>query len=245
MIVSSIFEGALSYGLAIAVISGLIHGYTGFGSALVMVPLLTFLFGPVEAVAIVTIIIFLGSVQLYPSAIRGASWRELIPIFVGFAILTPLGAILLINLDPLLIRRAMGAFIIVFAFVLISGWVYRGPRGIIPSALVGALAGWISGSSGVGGPPIALYYLASPHPVEVQRANIVVTVAVLIIVTLISVAVGGGVTIETVLRAIILTPAYVFGIWSGAKLFAMAPKTYFKRIALWLLVVTGTSAVLF
>ena len=101
------------------------------------------------------------------------------------------------------------------------------------------------GSSGVGVPPNALYYLASPTPVEVQRANIVVSVTVLTIITLISIAPVGGVTIEAVLRALILTPTYVIGIWSGASLFDTAPIEYFKRAALWLPIATGISAIVF
>lgn len=242
--VSGIFDVALAFGMVVAAVNGVIHGYTGFGGALMTVPLLTFLFGPVEAIAIVGVMTICGSAQLYPRAVRNVLWRELLPIFAGIATVMPLGAFFLFNLDPLLIRRAMGAFILVFAFILMSGWVYRGPRGIAPGAVVGALAGGITGASGVGGPPLALYYLASPEPVDVQRANIIISVAVLTIAMLVAVSVGGGFSETVLLRAVILTPAYVFGVWAGARLFAVAPKSYFRRIVLWLLVVTGLSVVL-
>ena len=166
-------------------------------------------------------------------------WRELIPIFAGIVILTPFGAILLFKTDPELIRRAMGVLILLFALILISGWVYRGPRGPVSSAAVGALAGGITGAAGVGGPPLALYFLSSPASPEVQRGNTVIAVAMLIVVALASISIAGGFTADTLLRAVILIPVYVIGTWSGAKLFGLAPKAYFRRVALWLLVATG------
>ena len=39
-----IIDAALVYALGIAVLNGLIHGYTGFGGALLMVPLLSVLY---------------------------------------------------------------------------------------------------------------------------------------------------------------------------------------------------------
>ena len=56
---------------------------------------------------------------------------------------------------------------------------------------------------------------------------------------LISLLVAGGVAYNTFQRGIILIPVYVLGTWSGSRLFAIAPEKYFKKIALWLLLVTG------
>ena len=230
---------SLLLGALVAVMSGAIHGYTGFGAALFMTPLFAILFGPVEAVGIACVIGLCGSAQLYPSAARNAAWRELIPIFAGIVVLTPLGTMFLFNTDPELVRRAMGVFILVFALILISGWVYRGPRGPAFSAVVGALAGGITGASGVGGPPLALYFLSSSASPEVQRSNIVIAVAVLIMIALASIIIAGGFTIDALLRAVMLIPVYILGTWSGAKLFSLAPKAYFRRVASWLLVATG------
>lgn len=234
----------LAMAAAIAVFSGVIHGYTGFGAALLMVPLFALLLGPVEAIAVAAVIGMVGSAQLYPGAARNARWRELLPISIAIIIFTPLGVFILFNLDPGLIRRAMGGFVFLAALVLMSGWVYRGPRGVFASAVTGGLAGGISGATGVGGPPLALYFLAAPQPVEVQRANIVIAVTVIIAVTLASLLVAGGFTTETLQRAVILTPVYVLGTWSGSRLFTVAPKEYFRRVALWLLLATGVGVVI-
>lgn len=229
----------------IAGLSGLIHGYTGFGAALILVPLFALLFGSVEAVAISVIVGMIGSAQLYPAALRNARWRELLPVCAAIIVCTPAGIAVLVNLDGEIIRRAMGVFVFLAASILISGWVYRGPRGVIASAAAGGLAGGITGATGVGGPPLALYFLAAPQPVEVQRANIVIAVGVVIIMVLGSLFFDGDIGVETLQRAIILSPAYVLGTWSGGRLFKIAPKEYFRRVALWLLLATGIGILFF
>jgi uncharacterized membrane protein YfcA len=238
-ILNQLLTANFALGALIVVFSGLIHGYTGFGAGLLMVPLFSVLFGPVEAIAISTIVALFGSAQLYPGAARHANWREIIPILVAVALFTPVGTYLLFNMDRDLIRRAMGGFVLLFALILMSGWVYRGKRGVGPSVVAGALAGAVSGATGVGGPPIAIYFLSSPQPPETQRGNIIISVTVLVLIVLAAIAAGGGFTIETVMRGVILTPAYIAGTWSGSRLFAIAPKEYFKRVALWLLLATG------
>mgnify|MGYP005643665191 CR=1 FL=1 len=238
-ILTQILTADFALGALIVFFSGMIRGYTGFGAGLLMTPLFSMLFGPVEAIAISGIVALAGSAQLVPGAARHANWRELVPVLIALVLVTPVGAYILFNLDPALIRRAMGGFVLLFALILMSGWVYRGKRGKAPSAAVGALAGLISGATGVGGPPVAIYFLSSPQPAEMQRGNIVMAVTVLILMVLVAVAAGGGVSQETVIRGAILTPAYLAGTWSGSRLFAIAPKEYFKRVALWLLLITG------
>jgi hypothetical protein len=166
------------------------------------------------------------------------------PILISLTLFTPVGTYLLFNTDPELIRRAMGGFVLLFALILMSGWIYRGRRNVATTASAGAVAGLVTGAVGVGGPPVALYFLSSPYPVEVQRANIVIAVTALIAMGMLNIAINGGFTTETVIRGAVLTPAYLFGTWSGSRLFAIAPKEYFKRVALWLLLITGVGIVL-
>ncbi|MBK19311.1 MAG: hypothetical protein CMM52_10810 [Rhodospirillaceae bacterium] len=237
--IANIFNLALATGIGVAAFNGMIHGYTGFGGALLTVPVLTFLYGPVEAIGMVAIISIFGASHLAYGIYRLAEWRSLIPICLGIALLTPVGAWILFHIDGEIVRRSMGGFILAFALILFSGWSYRGPRGLVPGALVGGVAGCINGLTGIGGPPLALYQLSAPLPVEVQRANIVVCIIFLIITMFAAIAIGGGYSALVIVRALIITPAYIFGVWVGSRIFAIAPKSYFKNIALLILIATG------
>lgn len=244
LIIVNIFNFTLLIGAGVGLFNGVIHGYTGFGGALIIVPVLTFLFGPVEAIGMVGLITIFGAAQLARETAHQAKWRELIPIFLGIAAFTPLGAWLLYHIDAELIRRSMGAFIMVFALILLSGWSYSGRRGTFSSALVGIIAGGINGLTGVGGPPLGIYFLSSSYPVDVQRANIVMCIIVLIIAMIAAIAIGGGYSPLVIARALLIAPAYMFGVWFGSRLFCLAPKVYFKKIALLVLMITGLSVLI-
>ena len=235
----SLFNTNLLAAALIAALSGVMHGYTGFGAALFMVPLLTLLFGPVDAIVLMVVIAIFGSAQLYPRAASNAQWRQLIPVILAVTFSTPLGVYLLFSLDADTVRRAMGGFVLLAALILMSGWVYKGPRGIVASMIAGGLSGVVNGSTGVGGPPLAIYFLSAPSPPAVQRANIVIAVTTIVSISLVSLIVAGAVDGEAFMRGLVLIPAYVAGTWFGSYLFTIAPQEYFRRVALWLLLVTG------
>ena len=152
--IANIFNIALVIGAGVALFNGMIHGYTGFGGALIIIPVLTFLFGPVEAIGMVGLISLFGAAQLARETAHLATWRELTPICLGIAAFTPVGAWFLYHIDAEIVRRSMGGFITLFALILLTGWSWRGKRGTLPSALVGMTAGGINGLTGVGGPPL-------------------------------------------------------------------------------------------
>ena len=236
---TSVFDLYLVYAALIALFSAVLHGYTGFGGALFMMPLYTLLYGPVEALCVASVVGLAASLQLYPGAMRAAPWRPLLPLFAGVALATPVGIALLITLDALIIRRAVGVIILLAAIILLSGWSYRGPRTVATAAAVGGITGLVNGSVGIGGPPLILYFLSAADPPAVQRGNIVLSVGVVILLALAALIVAGGFSGATVVRSAVLTPFYILGAWAGARLFAVAPKAYFRKVALVLLIATG------
>jgi uncharacterized membrane protein YfcA len=243
--IADVFTADLAFAAAVAIVSGIVHGYTGFGAALVMVPLLALLYGPVEAIAVTSIAGLIGSSPVYLGAARIAVWREVGPLMAAAIIATPLGVVVLFSVDPEWIRRAIGLFVLMAALLLMSGWVYRGRRGAVASAVTGTLCGAVSGVAGVGGPPVVVYFIAAPHEPAVQRANIVISVGVVIPLVLGSMAIGGAVDGATLVRGIVAAPFYMAGFHGGTRLFGMAPQSLFRKIALWLLIATGLTAVVF
>lgn len=241
--IASVFTADLALAAAAAAVSGVIHGYTGFGGALVMVPVLALLFGPVEAIAVTSIAALIGSAPVYRRAARRAQWREVGPLSGALVVFTPLGVAVLFNADPEWIRRAIGAFVLLAALLIMSGWVYRGARNALTSALAGAVSGAITGAAGVGGPPVVVYFMAAPEPAAVQRANILIAIGVMIVITLAAIAIGGGVRAGTVVRGAVLAPLYMAGFWAGGRLFAIAPRDLYRKVALWLLIATGLAVI--
>jgi uncharacterized membrane protein YfcA len=85
--------------LIIVCAGGLVRGYAGFGSNLVMVPLLSLIWSPAEAVAMTMGISIITAVQMAPGALPLANKREIVPMIAGMILCTPLGTYLLLTLD--------------------------------------------------------------------------------------------------------------------------------------------------
>ena len=229
--------------LGIMLLGGMVHGLTGFGGALVTMPLLALLFGPVEALALSAPAWVLGTLQMLPRASREADWPALWPVLIPAVLATPLGILLLFVMEPDIVRRTIGIFVLAGAVILATGWTYSGPRGKVPGVIAGSLCGSITGFSGVGGPPVVVYVMAWPDPPATQRANIVVIVGSVGVMTLLGIIVGGAYDVRIALTALILAAAYVAGTWSGSAGFRAASDTFFRRAALTVLFASGLAAI--
>lgn len=237
---TTLFLGAIA-----AFLASIIQGYSGFGGGLVIVPVLAILFSPLEAISITAVAALLGNLLLTRSAAKHVNWREVAPLVVALVVTVPVALTFLVSADPSVIRRGMGVFVLLAAILLASGWIYRGPRGILTSGLTGMLTGSVVGGFGIpAGPFMVVYYMSSTDPVPVQRANIVISVSFGIAVMTIGLIVSGAYSEETIARTIILVPAFIIGTRLGKRLFDIAPAAWFKKVTYGLLFITGISVIL-
>ncbi len=234
----------VALGFTTAFLAATMTAYAGFGGGLVIVPLLAVLLGPIQGIAIAAICGVVGQAQLIPNAVRNAQWTEAGPLSAALLVTIPLGTVFLVTVDPETIRIGIGAFVLVSALVLVSNVTYRGPRGMVPSAMVGMLTGGIMGTFGVPtGPVLVIYYLASPEPAPVQRANIILGAFALTAMMLISLSARGVIGLNTLGLAILIAPGSILGAFVGRYLFKTIPTTWFKHVARWLLVAIGTAVI--
>ena len=229
----------LIWAMVVTFAGGLMLGYTGWGGAMVSMPFLTILYGPVEALVIMIIGALLVAGSLFPTAARIADWRRMTPILIAMAVCVPIGSLLLFALEPNLIRRIIGWLIVGASILILSGWRYSGPQGAGASATTGVISGLINGFVGLGGPPLVIYMLALKQSAAVQRANTLVFMAITSVLVLGSTFVGGGVTLENSFLGVLTAPFQIAGGWLGARLFLKLPAELFKKFSLVALIVLG------
>ena len=78
----AIFEttnSRLALGIFVGLVSGFLHGYSGFAGGFLLSPLLAILYGPVEGIFASGVAGIAGSLQLLPRAIQNANWPEAAP----------------------------------------------------------------------------------------------------------------------------------------------------------------------
>ncbi|HIF58747.1 MAG TPA: sulfite exporter TauE/SafE family protein [Pseudomonadales bacterium] len=238
-IFNTVLTTDLVWAMAATFTGGLMLGYTGWGGAMVSIPFLTILYGPVDALVIMMIGAVLITAHLFPAAARQADWKHMTPVLIAMAICVPIGSLLLLSLEPHLIRRIIGWLIVGASLLILSGWRYKGPQGTGASATTGGISGLISGFTGLGGPPLVIYILALNQSAAIQRANILVFMALVSIIILASTFVGGGVTLEAGVLGIMTAPFQLVGGWLGAWLFFKLPAELFKKFSLIALVLLG------
>ena len=213
-----------------AFIAGTARGFSGFGSALIFMPLASSLASPRLVAALLLIIDFVAAAPLLPNAWREADRKATAVIVVGALIGVPLGTYFLSRLDPVTTRWIISCFVIALLILLISGWRYRGRDYVLLSIGVGALSGFCSGLAQTGGPPIVGYWLGRPVPTKIARANILLFFGACDSFSAISYAVSGLINRDALLFALVLGPVYAIGVRCGALLFGRASETLFRGI---------------
>ena len=136
----------------------------------------------------------------------------------------------------------MGGFLIFAAGLLIAGWKYNGPRTSFAGFCAGMLSGGALGGLGVpAGQFFALYFVSSNGNPITQRAHIVISAGLTIIFFLLGLIYAGKIVAETLLYSAVITPAFLFGVWAGSRLFQIMPLNWFNSVVAWLVAATGVT----
>lgn len=226
------FAGTLALLLVVTLAASLARGFSGFGAALIFIPLASALLGPKAAVPLLLVTDGVMAAGMIPGAIRKADHREVLTMAIGALVGVPAGTWLLTSLDPLTLRWGIVALAGGMLALLLSGWRYKGRPKPPLTVLVGLLSGFFSGAAQVGGPPVVAYWLGGTIPAATVRANIVFYFAITTVIGAIGYVWSGVITPHTLLLALIIAPVYGFGTWAGSHMFGLASDQTFRRICL-------------
>jgi len=212
-----------------AFIAGLARGFSGFGSALIFMPLAASVIGAQLAAPLLLLVDFSTSLTLIPGAVKRADKRDVGIIAIGALIGIPLGTVMLTLADPLTVRWIIALLIMAMLALLMSGWRFHGRTTVPLTVSVGFVGGFFGGLAQTGGPPVVLYWLRDQAVAAVTRANLILYLAVGDVLMVISYFFGGLWTSTLIGLAVITGPLFGFGLWAGSKLFGKASDTTFRR----------------
>lgn len=230
----------LALAIAIAAAAGVIRGITGFGGAMVMSPPLALLLGPLLAVPVVLLLESVAAAPMLVETRRLVRFEVIGPILAMAILTVPLGTYLLVSVEPQTMRRVIAAVVILFSLLLLRGWRYAGRQRLPASMGLGALSGGMVGATSMGGPPVILYLLAGPDPIEVTRANLTYFVAGISLAGVAALWAGGVLGREGLLLALALAPGYYLGMLAGTRLFKRFDDKRFRQFTLLLMLVVST-----
>jgi uncharacterized membrane protein YfcA len=215
---------------AIAFVSGTARGFSGFGSALIFMPLASSIAAPRLVAALLLIIDFVAAAPLIPNAWKQADRKATAVMVSGALVGVPIGTYFLSRLDPVTTRWIISAFVFALLMLLLSGWRYRGKDHPVLSVGIGGLSGFCSGLAQTGGPPIVGYWLGRPIASAIARANIVLFFGASDFFSLVSYFLTGLITTDAIKFSFVVGPVYAIGVWFGASLFGRASEPVFRAI---------------
>ena len=216
--------------LAIAM-AGLVHGFAGFGSSLIFVPVAA-QFLPLPEVVVVLVLTGLVTVAaLVPRAWHDADRAEI--GFVVFAALLalPVGVYALTRLDQVLMRWFVSFVAAGTLLAVCAGWRYSGQLDKGGLATVGAAAGLLGGMTGLTGPVMILFNLAGGRSAATMRANMILFLAALDVALVVALAVSGQVTWPVVVMSGVLCIPFLLTLTLGQALFRPELERLYRGVA--------------
>lgn len=224
---------------ATVLVAGLMRGFAGFGSAILMAPVLAILMGPVHMVPLVACLELPMGAMLFAGVRKDVDWRFVGPLSVVAMMAMPLGVWLLLSLDPGTLTKSVSLIVLLFVAVLASGWRYRGPRPLPLTLAIGTVSGAMMATTSVGGPPVLLYMLAAEIPAPTVRANIVTYYLITGFVLIALVMTVSPAGLAPLTDAVLLLPIILLGSWAGSRLAGKASDRLYRWIAYGFLTAAG------
>lgn len=216
---------------AACLLAGVVRGFSGFGTALIFMPVATIFIPGAEAIAALLIFDAFGGLMMVPAAWKVCDRAETGLLALGFAIGVPAGALALAALDPLALRWVVAGLALAAGATLASG--LRLPPGLPRwgAAPAGMCSGVFAGVSGLGGVPVVLYSLARGIAPARMRGTIIVFFMIGSLFTAATLFGSGMAGVSAAALGLALGPVFLLGTLVGRGLFPYAPESIFRRLA--------------
>lgn len=220
-------------------VGGFMRGFLGFGAALVMMPVLALVYGPVVAAGIYTVVSLPTVVQLLPTAWNQSERPIILPMSIATFATAPLGALALVSFDANLMKIFISVAVLAMVVMLAQGWKLSGKVGTGILLAAGALGGLIQGSTSMGGPPVAAVALSRPGTAQQQRANVIAVLTAVFCSSLIPFWYFGMFTRQSLAAGLLLIPFYLGLSMLGSRYFANSGHRFYRIAALTILAAVG------
>ena len=231
----------IAYSIVCIFLAAIVRGYSGFGFSLLAVTSLSLVFTPAQVVPSIFLMEVAASIHLLPGIWKDIHWRSIATLLTGCVIGTPFGVWALAHVPAGQMLMALGVFVLISAILLAQGFALKSMPGPAATVTTGAMSGLFNGAFSTGGPPVILFYFASPAGVAAGRASLIAYFLGTDMLALPLLAYQDLVTREAAIRALLFLPALVAGIWLGARSFKAADPAVFRKYVLILLGVLALS----
>jgi len=222
--------------LSVCFVAGMVRGFSGFGSVMIMAPVFSALYGPTIAVPVVVLTDLIISLPLVRSVYKDALAATVRQMLLA-AICGSLAGFVLLRMLP---GDTLATLVAITVLVFVGLMALPSRLKTAPIAatarqnyLAGSLSGMFGSISGMSGPPAVLLMLRTSAPSFTVRATLIVYFMLIdsVLVAMYTVQQGRVEMAWLALCAISLIPM-MFGAWLGSRLFHLASEQVFRKLTL-------------
>ena len=219
--------------------SAIIRQISGFGFALVSMPLITLILGIRVATPLVAISATSVGLLMIASNWQQADRRILLQLIGSAALGVPIGVLLFGYLPEEWVKRGLGVLLIVYSiFALIQPELPLVKNGLV-TFFSGLVSGVLTGAYNTGGPPIVVYGTLRHWPPQQFRATLQLFFLIVTGMAMIGQGMAGLWTVEIWKLYLFSLPGLLLGQFLGDHLHNMIPRHFFNRVIYGMLIVSG------
>lgn len=216
-------------------------GLAGFAFGLVAAAFWLHILSPLQTATLITVFGLIVQGLSVWRLRRALSLGRLWPFLAGAVIGAPIGVELLRGGDPQLIRRGVGALLLLFSLYAVAR---SKPAGVMAGGraadgAIGVLSGVLGGATGLAGILPVVWCNLRGWPKDEQRAVFQTVAVTIFAVTALWLGIGGDVAADTAWLAAIGLPAVLAGTWAGLRLYGRLDDAAFRHAVLALLALSG------
>jgi uncharacterized membrane protein YfcA len=212
---------------------------TGFGLALISMPLLTALLGVQTAAPLVAVFGLLAEVILllyFREAVNvRVIWRLIVASIVG----VPVGVVVIGRLDEAVVLTALGVIVAGYALYALLKLRLPDVQGAAWAYGTGFVAGILGGAYNTAGPPVIVYGNCRRWPPDEFKGNLQGFFLFTGVVILVSHVLAGNYNAEVLRYSLLTLPAVAAGLVAGLALSKRISAGAFRTLVLWLLLALG------
>ena len=230
--------GALLYCALAVFAAGFVRGYSGFGSAALIMTSMALILPPAEIVPVAMLLEIVATLVLYRDIREQIVWPLLRWLLLGAFLAMPLGIFALTYFSADVMRAVVSLLVLLACGFLWRGFqAERSLRGGIPAFGAGIVSGLANGAAAVGGLPVVIYFLAVAVPAAAARASIMIFLLIINVYGSAVTYLNGLLDTQAALRLAVFAVPAVAGVLLGHRRFTAAAPESFRRFALLLLTV--------
>ena len=228
--------------ILVVVFASLVKGITGFGFALISLPLLMTWYAPKEIIPVLMVCNLMASIIIViQKKEHKLITKEYHSLLIYASIFTLLGVFILKNTSDGILINIMSIFFIVLSVISLIGKQFNFRPRDITYKIVGAILGLITGSISISGPPLALFLNSANVDNQEFREIFSWFSIVTAIIAIVGYQLAGLFTRKILITSGEFLPILFIGSYIGKRINSKLPAALFKKSVL---VITLLSSIL-